>query len=67
MALDEPRDTDDSFEQGHIRYIIDRDLLKKTGNIVIDFVDAGYQSGFSITSANPVGFGGCSTGGGCSC
>ncbi|MEJ5376094.1 MAG: hypothetical protein WHX93_05915 [bacterium] len=67
LALDEPKATDSSFEQGDISYIIDKDLMERTGQILIDYVDAGYQSGFSIRSANPVGGGGCSSGGSCSC
>jgi iron-sulfur cluster assembly protein len=67
LALDEPKATDSAFDQGDISYIIDSELVKRTGQIVIDYVDAGYQSGFSIQSANPVGGGGCSSGGSCSC
>lgn len=68
MALDEPKDTDTSFPQGDISYVIDKDLMKRIGDIFIDYVDAGYQSGFTIRSANPVGGGGgCSPSGGCSC
>lgn len=68
MALDEPKATDTSFDQGDISYIIDKELMDRTGEILIDYVDAGYQSGFSIRSANPVvGAGGCSPAGGCSC
>jgi len=68
LALDEPKATDDSFKQGDISFIIDKELSKKTGDITIDFVDAGYQSGFTISSTNPIGMGGgCPSGGSCSC
>lgn len=67
LALDEPKATDSAFDQGDISYIIDTELMKRTGQILIDYVDAGYQSGFSIQSTNPVGGGGCSSGGSCSC
>jgi Fe-S cluster assembly iron-binding protein IscA len=68
LALDEPKETDKTFEASSIKYIIDSDLMARTGEVTIDFVDSGYQSGFSISSAKPVaGGGGCSAGGSCSC
>jgi len=41
---------------------VEEGLLSTCGSIKVDFIEAGYRSGFSITSANPVGGGGCSSG-----
>ena len=68
MALDEPADSDKVFNNGGAKYIIDDDLLKTTGNITIDFVEEGWQKGFTISSQNPVAgvAGACCTGDTCS-
>ena len=65
LALDEPSDSDKVFENGNTKYIIDDDLLKTTGDITIDFINEGWQKGFTITSQNPVA-GACCPGDTCS-
>jgi Fe-S cluster assembly iron-binding protein IscA len=65
LALDEPKGSDKSFKDNGISYIIDEDLLARTGDIVIDYIEMGWQSGFSITSTKPVGKASCSVGGDC--
>ena len=65
LALDEPKDSDSVFTNGGVQYIIDNDLLKITGDITIDFVSEGWQSGFSISAENPIAES-CSSGGTCS-
>lgn len=64
MALDEPSDSDKVFENGNAKYIIETDLLTMTGEITIDYVEEGWQKGFTIHAENPVA-GACSTGGSC--
>jgi len=64
LALDEPKDSDEISEYGDVKYLIDRDLLGKTGDITIDFVVEGWNSGFTLTSQNPVSDA-CSAGGSC--
>ena len=59
LALDEPKDNDTTHDQGGIKFIIDNGLSQQCGLVKIDFVDAGARSGFSISSANPLGGGGC--------
>ncbi|PID99694.1 MAG: hypothetical protein CSA81_14950 [Acidobacteria bacterium] len=61
MALDEPKDTDKIFENAGLKFLVEESLMATTGDITLDYVDAGPRSGFGITSANPV-----NTGGGCS-
>ena len=61
LALDEPKATDVKYEQDGLTFLVDDGLLKTCGSIKIDFVDAGMRSGFSISSTNPIGGGGCSS------
>jgi Fe-S cluster assembly iron-binding protein IscA len=60
LALDEPKDNDKIYEEGGLKFLVDGELQEKCGTVKVDFIEAGYRSGFSITSANPL-----STGGGC--
>ncbi|MCK5517022.1 MAG: hypothetical protein KAI39_09130 [Desulfobulbaceae bacterium] len=64
MALDEPKDNDKTFKEDGVNFIVEEGLLESCGTIKVDFLEAGYRSGFSITSTNPVsgGGGGCSSG-----
>ena len=65
MALDEPKDSDKVFEEDGLKFLVDEGLLEKCGAVKVDFVEAGYRSGFSITSANPLGGGGSCSSGSC--
>ncbi|NLZ17316.1 MAG: hypothetical protein GX087_06240 [Desulfobulbaceae bacterium] len=65
LALDEPKDNDKVFEEGTLKFVVEDQLLDRCGSIKVDFIEAGYRSGFSITSANPLGSGSCSVGGSC--
>jgi iron-sulfur cluster assembly protein len=62
LALDEPQDGDTTFHQDGLTFLIDQKLLERYGGIKVDFIEAGYRSGFSITSTRPIG----SQGGSCS-
>jgi Fe-S cluster assembly iron-binding protein IscA len=66
LALDEPKGSDESFASGEIKFVIDNDLVSRTGDVIIDFVEMGGQAGFSVTPAKPVG-NSCNVGGSCSC
>jgi iron-sulfur cluster assembly protein len=61
LALDEPKDTDAKYEQDGLTFLVDNNLLDTCGSIKVDFIDAGMRSGFSISSAKPIGGGGCSS------
>ncbi|MBM9604966.1 IscA/HesB family protein [Desulfopila inferna] len=73
LALDEEKKSDDVTTLDELTFLIEKNLLSECGEVSIDFVDAGSQSGFSITSSNPLpGAGsGCHSGscgsGGCGC
>jgi len=64
MALDELRDEDEVFDQGDIKYVVDRNLLNQVKPIKVDYVSSAMGSGFSITSNMAMGSG---CGSGCSC
>ncbi|OGR02784.1 MAG: hypothetical protein A2511_04555 [Deltaproteobacteria bacterium RIFOXYD12_FULL_50_9] len=62
MALDEPKSNDESVTVSELTFLVDKDLMERCGNIKVDFVDAGYRSGFSVSSTYPLSSGGsCST------
>jgi Fe-S cluster assembly iron-binding protein IscA len=65
LALDEPKESDKIFEEGGLKFLVEDSLLEKCGAVKVDFMDAGYRSGFSITSANPLGSGGSCSSGSC--
>ncbi|MBM9537854.1 hypothetical protein JWG43_12300 [Desulfobulbus alkaliphilus] len=65
MALDEPKDNDKVYEENGLQFLVDENLLEQCGAVKVDFIEAGYRSGFSITSANPIGSGGSCSSGSC--
>jgi len=73
LALDDVKETDESFVKKDLTFLVEKGLLEQCGTISVDYVDAGPRSGFSISSANPLpgAGGGCSSGscgsGGCGC
>jgi Fe-S cluster assembly iron-binding protein IscA len=64
MALDEPRENDESFENSGISYVIEKDLLDRVQPVKVDYVTSAFGSGFKIDSSLFSG-GGC--GSSCSC
>jgi len=66
LALDEPKDNDATYDQDTLQFLVETELMKSCGAIKIDYADAGYHSGFSITSTIPLSGGGGGCGGSCS-
>ena len=64
MALDEPRENDESFDDRGLTYLIDKELLEKAQPVKVDFVNSPMGSGFSISSSMQFGS---ACGSGCSC
>ena len=54
LALDEVKETDESFVKEDLTFLVEKGLLEQCGTIKVDFVDAGPRSGFSISSTNPL-------------
>jgi len=72
LALDEPKANDTVVEKDGIKFLLDKELGKNCGVIKVDFIEAGYRSGFAISSANPIGGGSscgssCGSSGSCGC
>jgi Fe-S cluster assembly iron-binding protein IscA len=62
LALDEPRDGDETFEAGGYTLLAEKSLLAAAGVVSIDMSEYG----FSVDSENPIGGGGscgCESGG----
>ena len=55
LALDEPKDDDKIYDKKNLKFLVEETLFDTTGNITVDYVDAGPGSGFGITSEKPVG------------
>ena len=66
LALDEPKENDEKYEQDGLTFLVDNNLLDTCGTIKVDFIDSGMRSGFSISSEKPLGDGGGCSSGGCS-
>ncbi|RLB40736.1 MAG: hypothetical protein DRH12_09655 [Deltaproteobacteria bacterium] len=64
MALDEPRENDEVFNNDGITYVIDKTLFEQVKPIKVDFVDSPFGSGFSIQANLLMG---ASCGSSCSC
>jgi len=54
LALDEPKDTDKTFDIDEIKFVIEEELLTKTGEIKIEYTQNPFGGGFKIESANPL-------------
>lgn len=67
LALDEKKENDDVITVDALDFLIDKALIAKTGAIKVDFLDHSENTGFSITSENSIGGGGCASGSCSSC
>ncbi len=50
MALDEPKNEDEIFEEKGTKFIIDKDLFIQAKPINVDFTTTPQGSGFKLTS-----------------
>jgi len=69
LALDEPKENDKVYDENELTFLVEDSLLETCGDINVEYIEAGPRSGFGISSTNPIGGGGCSSGscgsGGC--
>ncbi|MCX8111106.1 MAG: hypothetical protein N3D15_07640 [Syntrophorhabdaceae bacterium] len=63
MALDEPRENDEVFNQNGVKFLINKELFDQAKPIMIDFFQSPMGGGFTVKSALSKE-GGC---GSCSC
>jgi len=58
MALDEPRESDVTFTDRGVQYLMDKDLFDEAKPVTIDFKKSFIGSGFRMTSSLKKGSGG---------
>jgi Fe-S cluster assembly iron-binding protein IscA len=51
MALDEPKENDEIFNENGLTFLINKELLGSVQPINVEFVETSRGSGFAITSA----------------
>lgn len=51
MALDEPRENDEVFNENGLTFLVEKELLNAVKPISVEFVESERGSGFAITSA----------------
>ena len=59
MALDEPKNEDEVFDEKGTKFIIDKDLLNQAKPINVDFIETARGAGFKLTSGLAAPEGGC--------
>jgi Fe-S cluster assembly iron-binding protein IscA len=64
MALDEPKEIDEVFNESGLTFLINKELLDSAKPINVEFVETPRGSGFSVTSGLTNKDSGC---GSCSC
>ncbi len=65
MALDEPKDSDDTFDIKGLKFVVDKDFMEKAQTIKIDFSGMGFQLDSNIDLGGQSGCGGCGSSGTC--
>ncbi|MBW1641910.1 MAG: hypothetical protein JRJ39_04560 [Deltaproteobacteria bacterium] len=63
MALDELKDTDDTYKVDGYEYIVNKDFMEKAKSIKIDFLEVGFKIDSSIDLQSACSS--CSTTGSC--
>ena len=66
MALDEPRENDETFSEKGITFLVDKVLFEDVKPISVDFVESEMGAGFMVKSALSDRNAGCGSGS-CSC
>jgi iron-sulfur cluster assembly protein len=65
MALDEPKDTDESFDANGLKFVVDKDFMEQAKTIKIDFTGMGFHLDSNVDLGES-GCGSCGSGGSCS-
>jgi len=55
MALDEPRDGDETFKENGITFLINKELFELVKPITVDFISTPRGSGFKVSSSLETG------------
>src|SRR5271157_3552004 len=67
MALDDPGNNDEVFEEKGTKFVIEKDIYNQAKPINVDFIDTPHGSGFKLTSSLSQAAGNGSCGSCCSC
>ena len=51
MALDEPKDDDQIFDDKGIKFLIEKELFEQVKPVNVDYIDTVRGSGFKVTSS----------------
>lgn len=65
MALDEPKDTDDSFDVKGLKFVVDKEFMVQAETIKVDFTGMGFALDSNIDLGGDSGCGSCGSGGSC--
>jgi Fe-S cluster assembly iron-binding protein IscA len=52
LALDEPKETDETFDKDGIKFLIDKELYGQTQPVTVDYIDTPTGGGFKVTSSS---------------
>jgi len=48
-------ENDQTFELQGVQFVVNREILQKSGGITLDYINRGTDKGYSITPSNPSG------------
>lgn len=65
MALDEPKNTDDTFDVKGLKFVVDKDFMEKAENIKVDFTGMGFHLDSNVDLGGQEGCSSCGSGGTC--
>jgi Fe-S cluster assembly iron-binding protein IscA len=55
MALDEPQENDQTFNEDGLTFIIDKELLERVKPLKVEFIETERGSGYYVSSSLPAG------------
>lgn len=64
MALDEPKDTDDTYDVKGLKFVVDKEFMAQAQNIRVDFTGMGFSLDSNLDLGQP-GCSGCGSDGTC--
>lgn len=59
MALDEPKDNDETYEIDGFKYLVNKDFLEKAQPIKVDFLEYGFKLTSNLEMQSGAGCRGC--------
>ena len=62
MALDEPKESDDTFDVKGLKFVVDKEFMERAQTIKIDFTGMGFSLDSGLDLGQGGSCGGCSGG-----